>query len=286
MNVSPRSLYCRLLQVAEDQGRLTMRANAASPAGLNRTSTVDVINPVERTTLTERVAQRLIEHIQGGRLQPGDPLPSQYQLAKMLGVSRPVLREAMQGLVSIGLLEIRPGSGCYVSSPRAISDSERLFEILTHQAALETLEARMVVEVELAGLAAQRGDDQDWRAFEGTLDRLRLASESGAETAAITADFHEALARAGHNSVLYKMSHLLRRARVAQGVRIEQALPDVKAGEYVSHLRLYRAVRSGDPDEARAEMRRHLDVAHGWEERVSALKTRIAASPALDVSPR
>jgi DNA-binding FadR family transcriptional regulator len=113
-----------MLPFAEDQSGLTMRANTVAPAGLNTTSTIDLFNPVERTTLTERVAQRLIEHIQGGRLQPGDPLPSQYQLAKLFGVSRPVLREAMQGLVSIGLLEIRPGSGCYVGSPRAHSDSE------------------------------------------------------------------------------------------------------------------------------------------------------------------
>lgn len=264
-----------------------MHANAISPSPAQPGTMLmsDALRPVEKTTLTERVAQRLMEHIQGGRLQPGDPLPSQYQLAKMFGVSRPVLREAMQGLVSIGLLEIRPGSGCYVGSPRVPSDSERFFEVLTHQAALETLEARLVVEVELAGLAALRGDDRDWQGFGGILERLRLASEAGAETAAITSDFHEALSRAGHNSVLYKMSHLLRRARVAQGVRIEQALPDIRAGEYDSHLRLYLVVRSGNPDEARAEMRRHLEVAHGWEERVSALKTRIAASPALDNSP-
>ncbi len=262
-----------------------MCANSVTPAGPGAMPTFDAFAPVERISLTERVAQRLKDHIQSGDLQPGDSLPSQYQLARMFGVSRPVLREAMQGLVSIGLLDIRPGSGCYVGSLRTFTDSERLFEILTHQAALETLEARMVVEVELAGLAAQRGDDRDWRSLEAILDRLRVASESGSETVAITSDFHEVLSRAGHNTVLYKMSHLLSRARAAQGVRIEQALPDITAGEYDSHLRLYMRVRSGDPTNARLEMRRHLEIAHGWEERVSALKTRIAATPAAENSP-
>lgn len=242
-------------------------------------SIADAFSPVEKVTLTERVAQRLMDHIQSGRLQPGDPLPSQYQLARMFGVSRPILREAMQGLVTIGMLEIRPGSGCYVGSPRVRPDSETLFEILTHEAALETLEARMVVEVELAGLAAQRGDERDWLVLETILDRLRVASEAGSETVAITSDFHDRLSRAGHNRVLYKMSRLLSQARVSQGVRIEQALPDVKAGEHGSHLRLYAAVRSGDPHEARLEMRRHLEIAHGWEDRVSGLKRRIAAEP-------
>jgi GntR family transcriptional regulator, transcriptional repressor for pyruvate dehydrogenase complex len=249
-------------------------------------SMVEAFSPVVKVTLTERVAQRLMEHIQSGRLQPGDALPSQYKLAQMFGVSRPILREAMQGLVSIGLLEIRPGSGCYVGSPRVRPDSEALFEILTHEAALETLEARMVVEVELAGLASQRGDERDWHALEAILDRLRVASDTGTETVTITSDFHSALSRAGHNSVLYKMSQLLSRARVSQGVRIEQALPDIKAGEYGSHLRLYTAVRSGDPQEARLEMRRHLEIAHGWEERVSSLRTRIAAGSAAEATIR
>jgi GntR family transcriptional repressor for pyruvate dehydrogenase complex len=240
----------------------------------------EALTPVEHVTLTKLVAQRLVEHIQSSGLQPGDALPSQYKLAAMLGVSRPILREAMQGLVSLGLLEIRPGSGCYVGSLEVVSDSSDVFEVLTHEAALETLEARMVVEVELAGFASQRGDYTDWQAIDSILDRLRDAVGCGAETAGITSDFHQALARAGHNAVLYKMSQLLGRARVAQGIRIEQALPDVKAGEYDSHLTLYQAVRSGNPDKARNEMRHHLEIAHGWEEQASVLLRRITARTA------
>lgn len=240
---------------------------------------IEPLRPVVKTTLTEQVMQRLMDHMQGGRLQPGDALPSQIALAQQLGVSRPVLREAMQRLVSIGMLEIRPGSGCYVGSRRLTPDPDTLFEMATHEAALETLEARLVVEVELAGLAAQRGHERDWQILAAILARLHLAAAAEGETASITAEFHRELARAGHNSVLFKMSQLLSRARAAQGVRIEQALPDVRAGEYGSHLRLYEAVRSGDPEEARREMRHHLEIAHGWEERVSALKRHISAEP-------
>jgi GntR family transcriptional repressor for pyruvate dehydrogenase complex len=236
----------------------------------------EVLRPIEKVTLAKAVAQRLVEHIQSGELQPGDALPSQYTLARQLGVSRPILREAMQGLVSVGMLEIRPGSGCYVGSRVTLLDPETLFEILTHEAALETLEARMVVEVELAGFAALRGDGADWQAVEATLERLQCAAAEGGETAGITSDFHRELARAGHNAVLYKMAQLLSQARVAQGIRIEQTLPDIRAGEYESHLRLYQAVRCGDRDQARSEMRRHLDIAHGWEERVSALRRQMA----------
>jgi DNA-binding FadR family transcriptional regulator len=263
-----------------DADRLVPMLHASDMrSGRSPMTTFDAFAPVEKITLAARVAEQLMTHIRNGSLQPGDPLPSQYKLAQKFGVSRPVLREAMQGLVTIGLIEIRPGSGCYVGSPGIPSDPDALFEIVTHEAALETLEARMVVEVELAALAAQRGIEQDWHAIASILEKLRAAAEADAETAAITSDFHRALARAAHNSVLYKMSQLLSRARAAQGVRIEQALPDVKSGEYASHLRLYQTVRDGNADAARREMRRHLEIAHGWEKRVSSLKTRLAVDP-------
>ncbi|MFN8590581.1 MAG: FadR/GntR family transcriptional regulator [Thermomicrobiales bacterium] len=230
------------------------------------------LKPVERQTLAQAVMQRLMDYIVDGGLQPGDPLPSQYQLAEQLGVSRPVLREAMQGLASVGVLEIRPGSGCYVGSSSRATDPAALFEILTHEAALQALEARMVVEVELAGLAAARATESDYADVEAILERLRQALDRGGETAAITSEFHRTLAVSGHNTFLHQMSQLLDQARTAQFSRIEAALPDVKSDEYESHRELLEAIRSGDPALARAAMQRHLEEAHGMEERVSWLK--------------
>ena len=70
------------------------------------------------------------------------------------------------------------------------------------------------------------------------------------------------------------MSELFSQRRTAQGLRIEHALPDVKAGEYDSHRRLYEAVRYGSVADARAAMRDHLEIAHGWEQRVATLRER------------
>src|SRR5690349_2206289 len=99
------------------------------------------LRPVERATLAQQVMHHLIEFVSNGALGPGDVLPSQHELARQLGVSRPVLREAMQGLASIGFLEIRPGSGCYVGRPNASFRDAELFEIATHDAALQAWEA-------------------------------------------------------------------------------------------------------------------------------------------------
>jgi GntR family transcriptional regulator, transcriptional repressor for pyruvate dehydrogenase complex len=242
---------------------------------------VERLQPVEKQTLAKVVMQRLAEYIRGGSLRPGDVLPSQHELAHRLSVSRPVLREAMQGLASIGLIEIRPGSGCYVGEPTRLADPRdptSLFGVLTHETALEVLEARMVVEVELVGLAAERATPADFHHLDTILRRLGRAVARGQPTARITSDFHDALDRAGHNTVLYKMSQLLTRPRLAQGIRVEHALPGIMAREYDSHLLLYQAVRGRDPAVARRAMREHLEIAHGWEDQIAALQREIAAA--------
>ena len=233
------------------------------------TQTVGEIAPLERRTLAGVAMDRIETYVRERPLGPGDPLPSQHDLARQLGVSRPVVREALQGLAARGVLEIRPGSGVYVTEPAGHMSEQGQLEIETHQAALEALEARMVVEVEMAALAATRATDEDFERMDTVLIRLKRASSRRQQTSKITLDFHRALARSCHNTMLYRMSQLMARAQVAQGIRVEQAMPDITAGEYESHLRLRDAIASRDPAIARAEMRHHLEIAHGWEDQIS-----------------
>jgi DNA-binding FadR family transcriptional regulator len=236
---------------------------------------VQTLAPVEKQTLAQTVMERLADYIRTGPLRPGEALPAQHDLARQLAVSRPVLREALQGLATAGMIEIRPGSGCYVRDERPATDVDALFEVYTHEAAVEALDARMVVEVELAAFAATRATARDIEAMEVILERLRRSVARGRPTAQITSDFHQALARAGHNTVLFRMARLLTRARLAQGLRVEQAMPDIAAGEHESHQALLVAVRSEDAAIAREAMREHLQLAHGWEERINELRQRI-----------
>jgi GntR family transcriptional repressor for pyruvate dehydrogenase complex len=244
------------------------------------------LQPVERQTLATVVLRRLMEFIDQGSLQPGDPLPPQHELARRLSVSRTVLREAMQGLASLGVIEIRPGSGCYVQERERRLDTDALLEAYTHEAALEVIEARMVIEVELAGLAALRATDDDLQRLEASLARIKRATARGRPTFALTAEFHRLLARTAHNGVLYRLAQLLRRPTLAEGVRVERELPDVAAHEHETHVRLYLAIRDRDEAAARRLMREHLETAHGWEQEIASLRAARqalsdAASPAL-----
>ena len=234
--------------------------------------TATPLQPVERQTLATAVLRRLMDFIAQGELRPGDALPPQHELASRLAVSRTVLREAMQGLASLGIIEIRPGSGCYVKEPEQRLDPDALLEAYTHETALEVIEARMVIEVELAGLAAQRATTEDLARLDASLARIKRALARNRPTYALTAEFHRLLARAAHNSVLYRVSQMLRRPTLAEGVRVERELPDVAAHEYDSHRLLFEAVRARDEIQARALMRGHLEIAHGWEDEIAALR--------------
>jgi DNA-binding FadR family transcriptional regulator len=253
---------------------------------VERVLAVVALRPVEKQTLAQTVMEQLLAHIQGGAWPVGSPLPAQHELARQLAVSRPVLREAMQGLASTGVIEIRPGSGCYVRDPHASKERDAWFDIYTHESAIEVLEARLVVEVELASLAAQRASEADLAGMWAILERLKRSIARGRATSQVTSDFHLALNRAGHNTALNRMAQLLTEARLVQGLRIEHTLPEVSASEYDSHLRLYDAVASRDPEVARAAMREHLELAHGWEERVQELRSQVGTDCTIAVDSR
>jgi GntR family transcriptional repressor for pyruvate dehydrogenase complex len=189
----------------------------------------------------------------------------------------------MQALSVMGVVEIRPGSGCYVRDPRGNAQGDPWSEMYSHEGAIEVLEARMVVEVELAAMAALRATADDLAEMAAILGKLKRAVVRGRGTAQITSDLHQALARAGHNGPLYRMAQMLSQARLVQGLRVEHALPDVAAHEYASHHLLLDAVTSRDPGRARSAMREHLEIAHGWEERIDALRRELG-TPA-DSSP-
>lgn len=242
------------------------------------------LKPIEKQSLAETVQERLLAFVQSGEVRPGAALPSQHELARRLNVSRPILREAMQGLAALGVIEIRAGSGCYVLDPRPATDFESWFDSFSHEGAIQVLEARKVVEVELAGFAAVRATDEDFAVMDAILDRLKRSVARGRPTAQITSDFHQALSRAGRNEPLFRMAQLLTRARLLQGLRVERALPEIAAREFESHLRLREAVASRDPGVAKSALREHLDLAHGWEEEVNSLRKQISSGQGSRVS--
>jgi GntR family transcriptional regulator, transcriptional repressor for pyruvate dehydrogenase complex len=235
------------------------------------------LQPLQKRTLGQQAFEQLLAFIQSGNFHPGDALPSQHELARSLSVSRPILREAMQRLAAAGVIEIRHGSGCYVTDPIQNGSFDELLGNFTREMTLEVLETRTIVETEIAALAAARASEDDLARMEQALEQIRRLRAQGGLTVSGDADFHRALALASHNRVLTAIWDLLHQPSYIQGIRVQLALPNVVTDDYDNHRLLYEAVRSGDPERARETARVHLGRAHGWAHQIDTLRREIAA---------
>lgn len=214
--------------------------------------------------LADRVAQHLMEKVLDGTLERNVQLPAERVLAEQYGVSRTVIREALRSLVSKGILEIRSGSGTYVRGPDAAAASESISLLLrmrhgTGQVAYEkALEIRNVLEVEIAGLAAERATAADLAVLGRELDHLRGAAHDRKAFIRADVSFHAALAAATGNElfevVLNSIADVMREVRRV-GFDTEEGF----SSAVYHHQRIYDAISRRDTAAARLVMAAHLE---------------------------
>jgi DNA-binding FadR family transcriptional regulator len=215
-------------------------------------------------SLAADVAARLSALIENGTLAPGARLPPEHALTAQFNVSRSVLREAVAALRAEGLLASRRGSGVYVAAaePRrpfrlAVADLEAVPGILN------VLELRAAIEIEAAGLAAQRRTPAQARRISEAFESIDAERRKGASGADADFAFHMAIAEATNNPTFASLLGYLRTLLIPrQRVRIET---DPAAGQdaYLrmlqrEHRDIEQAIVAGDAVGARAAMRVHL----------------------------
>jgi GntR family transcriptional regulator, transcriptional repressor for pyruvate dehydrogenase complex len=212
-----------------------------------------------RTRLRDRAADQLLEMVISGGLEPGERLPPERELCAHLGVSRTVVREALNLLEARGLISIEHGRGAVVSggSPRAVRDTLGLLLRVQPKTLWELLEIRKILELEVAGLAAERAGPGDVEAMQLQIDRMRESIDVPELYVDADVEFHAMLARGTRNEVLLTMLEpvvdLLRDSRRVSASRPGNALRAL--GE---HERILRRVEEKDAGGAREEMRSHL----------------------------
>lgn len=157
---------------------------------------------VQQRKLADQVTQQLQEKISLGELKPGEKIPTEPELMSLFGVGRSTIREAVRVLVKAGLLEVRQGDGTYVM--KRTPSLEPLEHRLRRAAILEVYEARRILELEMAKLAAQRRSDDDLARMRESLNKRREARRIDDMWAYVDSDlaFHLAIAAASKNSVL------------------------------------------------------------------------------------
>jgi len=208
--------------------------------------------------VSDAVSEQILRLISSGALKPGDALPPQRQLALQLGVSLSSLREALRGLAAVGVIEIKRGCGTYVCDHAAAALVKR-FDwalLLQEDETRELFEARRVIEVSVAGYAAERASAEQIERLQALgsamMDRWKARDLHGLEQQDLC--FHLAIAEAAGNSFLLHLAQSL----YAVVERFISIVPHTQQG-LQNHLRILDAIAQHRPERAREAARVLLD---------------------------
>ncbi len=220
----------------------------------------DELTPVTRTTLTADIYRKLVSHIIRGVWKPGMRIPAERQLGQQLGVGRASLREALKALEIMGLIETRLGDGTYVCQRSEFLSKPLLWAITSSSETevYELVEARKLIETELAGLAAERATADDLKEIGKHLDRMERSPQAPSELLQADIEFHLAIGEAAHNSILMNALNLIRNLLQEWIGRTLQE-PGVYTRALEHHKAIFFAVAKKNVPAARAAMLAHLE---------------------------
>ena len=234
--------------------------------------------------LSEHVVSALRDQILGGQIQPGQKLPTEGQMTETFGVSRTVIREAMASLAADGLVESRQGAGVFVLEHPTLAFGSFTQDIGKVSQAINVLEVRMGIEIESAGLAAQRHNAaQEARIQEAFFEFERLLN-LGEPTGKADFAFHREIASATNNPFYVEIIDALGDRTIPCDRNSPWYSVEVLSTEYLTglqreHLLILKAISASDPDAARAAMRAHLVAAqHRYRQRLTSQQVEYLAA--------
>src|ERR1700694_1995930 len=221
-------------------------------------------NAVYKLVRTSRLYEQIVLQIEGSRvkgdLKPGDQLPAERDLAERFGVSRTAVREAVKALREKGLVEAYSGRGTFVTNgtSQAIRQSlDLMIRINQQEGSANLAELRLVLEPEIAGLAAPRIEEQllaTMREAVAVMDRNLHDPDAYVEA---DLDFHLALAEAVGNPLILSLLDSIVGLLREQRSRIFDVQGGPERGQF-HHKRILAAIEQRDPETAREAMRAHL----------------------------
>jgi GntR family transcriptional repressor for pyruvate dehydrogenase complex len=220
--------------------------------------------PSDKQRLTETVTQFVIDRVAERVFRPGDSLPSESDLAKRLNVSKPVVREALGRLSALGIVQIQQGKPTTVQglSVAPLDQFLRLAVRVTDNGLREAVELRRAIEVEVAGLAAERATPLQIEPVQAAVDKMRDNIDGDFERW-LQGDFafHVALARCSGNALLEHLVNALAETIkfTQRALGIQRDLRD-PAATVARHQAIVDALNAHDPVAARLAMVTHFAV--------------------------
>jgi GntR family transcriptional regulator, transcriptional repressor for pyruvate dehydrogenase complex len=227
--------------------------------------------PFSRVTrmprLSDTVAEEMLHAIVTGSFREGDILPSERELSEQFGVSRTVIREAVRTLATRGVVEVQSGRGVLVIPPHPDRVTEAVSLLLRVDGVLDFTkvhEVRTMLETYFAGVAAERGTEDDHRELEQMLDAWEKATGDVVTSSRLDVDFHRAIAKAGRNELFLVLLDSIAGV-LLENRRATLALEHHHVKVYAEHRDIVTAIKARDPESARRAMAVHLNgVAETW----------------------
>ena len=226
--------------------------------------TATQVEPVHRETVMATVARRIEQLVQSGNLKAGDRLPPEPALAQMLHVSRGSLREALKGLMYLGLIKSRAGDGTYIQSSLG-SVLKRHFQwmiLLDEVKHLEVYELRKIIEPKAAALAAKRATNFDIERLSAALDGMVQAQENSELFLASDIQFHDAFAQASGNAAIQTTMQMLYHATSEARKAVVPFIDDWDK-HWRRHERVFVSIRDHKPELAYKAVMEDLQYAEG-----------------------
>jgi len=212
-------------------------------------------------------SQHVVAHVRGllerGELGPGDRLPAERELSRQLGVSRPSLRAGLRSLAVMGVVQIRPGAGSFVAGgPPAFGTDALGFQAALHGFTRDQMfQARLVLEVEVAGMAAEHATPDDLISVSEEATGMFASLDDAQAFLRHDIEFHRAVAAACGNPILSVLVNMVAEQFREQRQQTIGRARDLKDAAD-EHRAIYLAVRARDPERARRAMRDHLERAY------------------------
>jgi len=214
------------------------------------------LGPVTRPRLYEVIVEQLVAYISDKNLSEGDRLPAERDLAAKLGVSRASVSQALVALEVQGVLSVRHGDGAILL--RRPTEERAVRALREHADRIpDIIEARVALEVNLAGLAATRRTDAEMAAIDAAIATMEAEVEAGDRGVLGDEMFHEAITAAAHSSLLAKLMHEI--SGLIRETRIESLSQQNRPrASLEGHRRIAEAVRKQDADGASRAMADHI----------------------------
>lgn len=212
----------------------------------------------DKVILSEKVAEDIRQMIIERDFQPGDKLPNEIEMTKLINVSRSTVREAIKILVSTNILEVRRGKGTYVSeNPGLAKDPLGMGFMEEDHLLADLFEVRLLLEPEMTKLAVQRGSQEELDLIYEAYEEVATCIQNGENHTEADIRFHNAIANATHNMIMNRIIPIINEGIVGGYVRTKD-FPDNSDVVLHQHERIVQYMKEKNSSKAKEAMKEHI----------------------------